>query len=154
MPEIDSFTGKYRFLSNFYIQTLMFEGDEYPSSENAYQAAKTLNKNERIPFQTQRMIDAAGLDLKEMTPFRAKKAGMELKLRPNWDEDKIEIMQTIIDEKFEDSIMKILLISTLGKELVEGNYWNDTFWGKCKGVGRNELGKALMRKRQKISSTI
>lgn len=26
----------------------------------------------------------------------------------------------------------------------EGNTWDDTYWGVCKGVGTNYLGKLLM----------
>ena len=29
-------------------------------------------------------------------------------------------------------------------EIVEENTWGDTFWGVCKGVGENHLGKLLM----------
>ena len=32
----------------------------------------------------------------------------------------------------------------MGKELVEGNTWNDTLWGVCEGKGRNILGIILM----------
>ena len=34
---------------------------------------------------------------------------------------------------------------------VEGNNWNDTFWGVCRGKGRNELGKVLMKVRSELS---
>ena len=37
---IKGFFGGYRWLSNFHVCDVMFEGDLYPSSENAYQAAK------------------------------------------------------------------------------------------------------------------
>ena len=39
---IDSFQGEYRFLSNFWPCVVEYEGTEYPSVENAYQAAKTI----------------------------------------------------------------------------------------------------------------
>jgi predicted NAD-dependent protein-ADP-ribosyltransferase YbiA (DUF1768 family) len=32
------------------------------------------------------------------------------------------------------------------------NYWNDKFWGICKGVGENHLGKILMQIRDEIKS--
>lgn len=44
---INSFMGKYRFLSNFWPCKVIFNGLEYPSTEHAYQAAKTLNPEER-----------------------------------------------------------------------------------------------------------
>ena len=48
---ISEFKGKYYFLSNFYLCGVNFEGDTYPSVENAFQAAKVLDKHKRIPFQ-------------------------------------------------------------------------------------------------------
>ena len=43
------------------------------------------------------------------------------------------------------------LLKTGNQELVEGNTWNDTYWGRCKGRGSNHLGKILMRIREEIS---
>mgnify|MGYP000020466553 CR=1 FL=1 len=40
---INSFTGKYRFLSNFYPCTLKWMEKKWPTVEHAYQAAKTKN---------------------------------------------------------------------------------------------------------------
>jgi predicted NAD-dependent protein-ADP-ribosyltransferase YbiA (DUF1768 family) len=39
------------------------------------------------------------------------------------------------------------VVPTGDAELVEGNTWNDRFWGVCRGKGRNELGRILMRVR-------
>ena len=30
------------------------------------------------------------------------------------------------------------------EELIEKNWWNDTYWGECQGRGFNFLGKYLM----------
>lgn len=49
---IRSFTGRYGFLSNFYPCKVEFEGAVYPSVEHAFQAAKTLDPDERIKFQS------------------------------------------------------------------------------------------------------
>lgn len=35
------------------------------------------------------------------------------------------------------------LVGTAPATLVEGNTWKDTFWGVCKGVGENHLGRHL-----------
>lgn len=45
---IDSFKGPYRFLSNFWIATLEYEGVTYKSAENAYQAAKTSDEATKV----------------------------------------------------------------------------------------------------------
>ena len=40
--EIKGFFGGYRWLSNYHICDVQYEGDIFPSSENAFQAAKAL----------------------------------------------------------------------------------------------------------------
>lgn len=42
------------------------------------------------------------------------------------------------------------LLETGDEELVEGNKWNDTYWGVCNGKGKNQLGKILMRIREEL----
>ena len=43
---ISSFRGKYRFLSNFFECPIEFDGMKYQNAESAFQAMKTLNKEE------------------------------------------------------------------------------------------------------------
>ena len=47
MSKIDSFSGEHKFLSNFYPCNVTLDDIGYPSVEHAYQAAKTLNPEER-----------------------------------------------------------------------------------------------------------
>ena len=44
---INNFDGEYRFLSNFANSKIIYEGIEYPTVEHAFQAAKTLDINQR-----------------------------------------------------------------------------------------------------------
>ena len=44
-----------------------------------------------------------------------------------------DLMERGLQEKFKDNILKIQLLHTGENELVEGNNWNDTFWGVYKG---------------------
>lgn len=37
-------------------------------------------------------------------------------------------------------------------DLIEGNNWNERFWGVCRGEGRNELGRILMNVRSELST--
>lgn len=134
---IGKFNGKYDFLSNFYISPVEFEGAQYPSVENAYQAAKETGDREKF---------------KSCSPSKAKKLGRKVNLRQDWEETKIEIMTTIVRNKFTNLDLKEKLLDTGDQELVEGNWWKDTFWGVCMGDGRNELGKILMKVRQEIRS--
>jgi len=45
---ITQFRFEYKFLSNFFETPIEFENEIYPTVEHAFQAAKTLNLNERI----------------------------------------------------------------------------------------------------------
>lgn len=49
--------------------------------------------------------------------------------------------------KFAEPGLQAKLLETGNEELVEGNYWGDTFWGVCRGRGENHLGKLLMKVR-------
>jgi ribA/ribD-fused uncharacterized protein len=137
---INDFSGQFRFLSNFYPCWVNFDGHEYPSVEHAYQAAKTTDEQLRLMFMEPIMTSA-----------EAKKAGRRLKIRPDWEEVKIPIMRDLLREKFKQLKFKELLLSTGNEELVEGNWWGDTFWGVCKGEGQNWLGKLLMEVRNECS---
>ena len=137
---IDSFSGEYRFLSNFYQAEVEFEGMMYPSTEHAYQAAKTLDLKSRAMFQ-------GG------TAGQAKRLGQVIILRDDWTHDnvKISVMYAVLLDKFtRHQDLRKQLIATSPNELIEGNTWNDTFWGVCDGKGKNHLGKLLMSIRQEI----
>lgn len=140
---IEKFSGKYRFLSNFYMIQVVYEDIEYPSSEHAFQAAKSLSETER------RFIS------KIEEARDAKKAGREVKLRPNWEAIKIQIMEDVVRAKFtQHDHLRTALLKTGDEELQEGNTWGDTFWGvilKTK-YGQNHLGKVLMKIRAELRS--
>lgn len=140
MPEkqIRQFKDEFRYLSNFHPCSIVFEEEVYPSVEHAYQAAKTLDLHERALIRAKRR------------PGEAKKAGQQVVLRPDWEEVKLSIMEHLLRQKFASGNLRIWLLATKGYELIEGNYWNDTFWGVCNGVGENHLGKLLMKIREEF----
>ncbi len=139
MEIINSFKGPNAFLSNFHPAPLIYEGIEYPTSEHAFQAAKTIDINGRKHI--------ASLT----TPGKAKYAGKRVALRENWNKIRIEVMRAIIEAKFRQNQHLIdELLATDNAELIEGNSWNDTFWGMCRGKGQNWLGKILMKLRTKL----
>lgn len=89
------------------------------------------------------------------TPSEAKKLGREIKLRRDWDAVKLEIMEQLVRQKFTNSEdLSNLLLSTGDQELIEGNYWKDTYWGVCEGRGENHLGQILMKIRIEIQGEI
>ena len=137
---IDSFSGEYRFLSNFYPCVIEFEDLTYDSVEAAYQAAKAFDLALRHRF--------VGLSAAE-----AKKVGKHLHLRSGWNGIKVDIMWGLIQKKFAPgTALAAQLLATGSAQLIEGNHWNDTFWGMCNGVGENWLGKLLMKQREYLRS--
>lgn len=63
-------------------------------------------------------------------------------------------MRDIVHIKFSSNDdLREALINTGSEELVEGNYWGDTFWGQSPvGTGQNNLGKILMEIRNAFVS--
>ena len=59
-------------------------------------------------------------------------------------------MHGLLQQKFSFTVLKRQLLETGAAELIEGNYWGDRYWGVCKGVGDNWLGKLLMTVRKEI----
>lgn len=140
-PPITSFTGKYRFLSNFYFAPVTLDGMLCPSVEHAFQAAKTLHMGER-----RKVIDA-------QTPGIAKRMGRAVELRPDWEDIKIDVMRDLVKQKFISTpALASKLLETSGSWLIEGNNWGDKFWGVCNesGEGLNWLGKILMELRDEL----
>ena len=87
------------------------------------------------------------------TAGQAKRLGQVIILRDDWTNDnvKISVMYAVLLDKFtRHQDLRKQLIATSPNELIEGNTWNDTFWGVCDGKGKNHLGKLLMSIRQEI----
>ena len=135
-----SASGEYDFLSNFYFIGVEYEGMLFASTEHAFQAAKTLAVHERRWFQKE-----------DMTPGQAKRLGRKIQLRPDWETVKLQVMADVLRAKFKDPELRAKLLATGTAELVEGNDWGDCFWGVCRGVGENHLGKSLMRLRLELA---
>lgn len=60
------------------------------------------------------------------------------------------VMRKCLKEKFKDPYLQESLIETGTAKLIEGNFWNDTYWGICNGIGENHLGQLLMEIRNDI----
>ena len=128
---IKAFSGEYRWLSNFWLCPVVLGDHVYPSTENAYQAAK-YPKEDRQQFTT-------------CSPAKAKRLGREIELPSGWDVTKLMMMRRVLEQKFRANTFNAgLLVSTADQEIVEGNTWGDAFWGVCDGVGQNHLGRMLM----------
>ena len=134
--KIDSFNGRFRFLSNFYPCSIPAQGLVFRSAEHAYQAAKSDDPSVWKMFSNS--------NPQPITAGEAKKWGRAIKMRDNFDNEKLEIMKHILRLKFFHEDLRQWLDKTDNNFLEEGNYWNDTYWGVCRGVGQNHLGKILM----------
>lgn len=134
-----SFTGEYFFLSNFYEYPIYYDGIRYRNSEAAFQSAKCMNKGGRLGFS-------------DLNPSEAKRLGRRVKLRPDWEDVKDQIMYDVIKTKFSDPELAKMLLNTGSAGLYEGNTWGDTYWGIDRTTlrGRNKLGEILMRVRDEI----
>lgn len=141
LRKISGFNGEYEFLSNFYPCRVTFYHMEFPSAENAFQAAKHANLAEREKFTT-------------LTPRQAKQLGKRVPLRPDWEGRKRAVMHNILIHKFDENPELLTkLMDTGATVLIETNTWHDNYWGdcqcpKCAGIrGQNHLGRILMRLR-------
>jgi len=111
----------------------------YKTPEHFYQAMKTNNKKQRHAIATAK------------TPGEAKRLGRRCTIKPNWEKEKIEVMEYALSYKFRKGTeLNKRLLETKGR-IVEWNTWHDNEWGsctcsKCKSIkGNNLLGKLLMK---------
>lgn len=150
---IDSFSGRFFFLSNFFCSPVTMYGETYPSVEHAFQAAKVTPGRQG---DVTRMVIRKAADRRgRPSPAHAKKLGRRVKLRLDWEEVKLDVMKTLLVRKFEVPELRYLLTCTGSEDLVEGNTWGDDFWGCVQelqdgGViwrGENHLGRLLMEVR-------
>jgi ribA/ribD-fused uncharacterized protein len=150
MNVIKNFKDEYHFLSNFATCPITYEGIDYPSTEHAYQAAKSLDENVRLKMSK---LKTVGL---------SKREGQRIRIRKDWNQVKNQIMYDVCKLKFNIPYFKLQLLSTGGAFLEEGNTWHDNYWGVCycgncpmhkrqPKENQNHLGKILMKIRDELS---
>jgi predicted NAD-dependent protein-ADP-ribosyltransferase YbiA (DUF1768 family) len=160
MPSIiQSFTGQYAFLSPLYRSAFYFENDEYLSTAAAFEAAKIINRRDRVSF--------VGWNIK---PWDVKRVGKNIPkhwMRPDWDDDvEVDVMTEIQRAKFSWSDLRVKLLATVDVQLVHGNACHDNHWGichcqslppgkrrhgvspLCTGAGANRIGNIITQVRQ------
>jgi ribA/ribD-fused uncharacterized protein len=148
---INSFTGEYGFLSNFYYHTVLpnsWAPNGYQSNEHGFNANKTIIK------------EAHDWVMSAPTPGEAKRRGQQVPLRDGWHQHlRYFVMEALIVSKFEHADLQIKLLGTHDTFLVEGNNWHDNVWGdclcdreSCRAPGMNLLGSMLMTRRGFLGS--
>lgn len=140
---ITEFKDEYRFLSNFYPSPFVYNGVHFATNEHFYQAYKMLTRDDFL-----RVASAA-------TPGQAKRLGRKspmIKL-DLWDMYKEQIMFVGLQHKYYNNPqLKQMLIDTDPRMLMEGNWWNDKYWGIClkTNEGDNRLGHLQMILREQL----
>jgi ribA/ribD-fused uncharacterized protein len=149
---INRFISKHKVLSNFEAASVVYEHITFPTVEHAYVAAKSRDMEFRRQIATM-PIKHAG---------KAKKWGLTVELRMDWEKVKLGIMEELLIQKFDPDKNTLnipnpnyeVLKNTGDQLLVEGNFWHDNFWGNClcdkcmKIEGKNHLGLLLMKVRE------
>jgi predicted NAD-dependent protein-ADP-ribosyltransferase YbiA (DUF1768 family) len=86
--------------------------------EVAYQASKTLDRMAR------KKVAALA------NPVMAKMTGKKLKLRPDWDDVKLKVMEDLLRQEFAPgSELAAQLVATSDAHIEEANRWGDRFLG-------------------------
>lgn len=149
---IEEFTGDYEFLRNDYYSeqqtTVYYEDDDdnlqqstetFATAQHAFQSNKTLDRDVQV------LIRDAG-DAKT-----ASQLGRQAPLVDDWDNKRISVMEKVLEDKFGQNFeLKIKLLATGKRELIQGNM-RDRFWGVDRhGNGDNNLGKLLMKVRDRF----
>lgn len=136
---IEMFRGEFSFLSNFYDVEIKYGSLRFKNVESAFQALKSKDYNVRKMFEN-------------LSGSESKKLGRRIELRKDWSEIKDNVMEYLVRLKFKDERLRRMLLATGEQPLIEGNYWNDRYWGVDlkSGIGENKLGKILMKVRKDI----
>lgn len=140
------FNGKYisNWFSNMVKVDLEIDGKIWPSVENYFQAMKTFNEDEQEKIRL-------------AEPHKSKQLGKKVKLRPDWEKVKVQIMKEGLIAKFRlDNEWGKRLLETGEDPIIEWNNWNDKYWGvsiyDC--LGENVLGELLMEIRDTLRSIL
>ena len=146
---INQFKGECGFLSNFYSSQFtcrfaLIQRKDYvfPSVEHFYQASKATTAED---------FDKVMLCA---TASETKKIGGRIQLIPSWEANKDSVMLEGVWAKFsQNPYLQQKLLATGKEGLIEGNYWNDKYWGVClkTNQGQNKLGHLLMHVRQVLA---
>jgi len=123
-------------------------GIVYNTVENAFQAAKSVDKDIRYKISL-------------MSPNDSKKEGYRVVCVPNWDSIKLGVMFNFLCQKYkQDPKHRKQLIKSDPFEIVEWNNWHDNYWGVCvcercqDKEKHNHLGKLIMKIRKQLLNEV
>ena len=136
-----SVNASYGEFSNFAPYVIKVKGKIWPSTSHFFQAQKYAGTSQETAIQN------------ASTPTKAAEMGRsrKMRVRPNWDNVKDNVMQEAVRAKFtQHADLKALLLSTGDAKIIEHTE-NDAYWGDGgDGKGLNKLGKILMKVRDEL----
>ena len=136
-----STSDEYGEFSNFAPYPISIDGEIWQTSEHYFQTQKFENKAYQVKIR------------KANSPMLAARLGRDRKqkLRKNWESVKVGVMRVAVLAKFtQHEDLRLLLLSTGDKKLVEHTQ-NDDYWGDGgDGSGKNILGSILMQVRETL----
>ncbi len=148
VPEIHFYRSNerpYGVFSNLYRCPVVYEGQEFPTSEHAYQAGKARKESVRnwilsAPSPALVAMAAHGLYTWDIAP--------------NWSKVKFDRMREVLHAKFsQHPDLRDLLLATGNARLVESATVDNPvnrLWGEVDGKGKNMLGNLLMEIREQF----
>jgi hypothetical protein len=135
---IRGFVEDYRWLSNFFLSRVEWEGRVYSSAEAAYQSGK-YPAAERDVFTT--LEPGPSKKLADIKPYD----------KAVWTGRKERTMREVVWAKFsQNPELAKKLLATGDRYLEETNWWGDQIWGVYHGEGQNLLGNILMETRARL----
>lgn len=141
---LEGFRGEYSFLSNMYECECEYRGQTFKTSEHLYQYLKIDPNSPDAESWQERMIAApTGKKAKTLT----RKNGFPFRPVEDLDDFRLRAMKVALWAKFSQPHMAKKLLVTKDTTLVEYNNHGDEFFGICRGVGHNHLGRLLMELR-------
>lgn len=146
-----AFQSEYAWLSKFYPCNIEIEGQRFLSVEQAYQFAKATGLGD---------TNLATMIMRTKYAKEVQKLGGGKEFNPAWDSQKIDVMRTIVNEKFmQNPSLCDKLVQTGQSTLIEATM--DGFWAakatlnskslkKGTWQGANFIGKILMEVRTEL----
>ncbi|KAI0799815.1 hypothetical protein BC629DRAFT_1498975 [Irpex lacteus] len=133
----------YYEFTNFSYHPIVYNGKTYPTAEHLFQASKFLDHCPDVAEQI-RHLPTPRAALQEATRRQRLR-------RHDWFDVNLRVMDAVLEAKFtQHPALYKLLLETGDRELIEASPI-DSFWGWGENEqGRNELGKALMRLRDRL----
>jgi len=158
---IHTFREENAFLSNMTAVEIVYKDLKFGSTEAAYMWEKCplctieIKKGDKAEkyWEIGEIASWAQFCLL-MPPNLVKRKSREVELRPDWNDVKLKIMYDLLVIKFTQEPFRSKLLATGDQNIVEGNFWNDKFWGvdikATPNEGENWLGRLLMDIRNKL----